>query len=74
MLIVLIGSGWSIAINAVTSAIAVLALLLMRRRELLPSPRGAGRKGQIREALRYIVGKPAIFWPMVLLAFMACSG
>jgi MFS family permease len=74
VLIVLIGSGWSIAINAMTSAIAVLALVLMRRRELLPSPRVAAQRGQIREALRYIVRKPAIFWPMVLLAFNAVFG
>jgi MFS family permease len=74
VLIVLIGSGWSIAINAMTSAIAVLALLLMRRRELLPSPRVSPQRGQIREALRYIVRKPVIFWPLVLLAFNAVFG
>ena len=74
VLIVVIGSGWSIAINALTSAIAVLALALMRQRELLPPPRLTPQRGQIREALRYIVRKPAIFWPMVLLAFNAVFG
>jgi MFS family permease len=74
VLIVIIGSGWSIAVNALASAVAVLALAIMRRRELLPSPRVAPRRGQIREALRYIRAKPTIFWPMVLLGFNAVFG
>ncbi len=74
VLIVAIGSGWSIAVNAVTSAVAVLALALMRNRELVPSPRQSGQRGQIREALRYMVGKPTILWPTVLLAAVAMFG
>jgi MFS family permease len=74
VLIVLIGSGWSIAINAATGVVAVVALLLMRRSELLPTPKAAPQRGQIREALRYIKSKPTIFWPMVLLAFNAVFG
>jgi MFS family permease len=73
-LIAVIGSGWSIAINSATSGIALIALLLMRRRELIPSPRVAAQRGQIREALHYIRRKPTIFWPMVLLAFNAVFG
>lgn len=74
VLIVVVGSGWSIAIYAATSVIAVLALLLMRRRELLPSPRARRSGGQIREALAYAVRKPTIFWPIVLLAFISVFG
>jgi MFS family permease len=74
VLIVVIGSGWSIAVNALASGVAVVALSLMRRRELLPSPRLGAQRGQIREALRYIVAKPTIFWPMVLLGFNAVFG
>jgi MFS family permease len=74
VLIVVIGSGLSIAINSATSALAVLTLGLMRKRELLPSPRVAAQRGQIREALRYIRRKPTIFWPLVLMAFNAVFG
>ena len=74
VLIVAVGSGWSIAANSLTSAVALLALAVMRRRELLGSPRIAPRRGQIREALRYIRAKPTIFWPMVLLGFNALFG
>lgn len=73
-LIAVIESGWSIAINSATSAIALTALLLMRRRELIPAPRVTAQKGQIREALAYIRRKPTIFWPMVLLGFNAVFG
>ncbi|MCU1417081.1 MAG: transporter [Schumannella sp.] len=74
VLIVVLGSGWSIAVNALTSGIAVLALALMRKGELLSSPRVAPQRGQIREALHYIHRKPTIFWPMVLLGFNAVFG
>lgn len=74
VLIVVIGSGWSIAVNALTSVVAIVALAIMRRRELIPSPRLIAQRGQIREALRYIRAKPTIFWPMVLLGFNAVFG
>jgi MFS family permease len=74
LLITLVGSGWSIAINSSTSAIAVLALSLMRTHELTRSRRVAAAKGQIREALQYAVRKPTIFWPILLMAFVATFG
>ena len=67
-------SGWSIAINAVTNLIALLALALMRVRELVPVFRQPRMRGQFREALRYAHRKPTIFWPIVLLAFVATFG
>lgn len=74
VLITVVGSGWSIAINAGTSAIAVLALALMRTNELSRSARAVAAKGQIREALQYAIRKPTIFWPIVLMAFVATFG
>jgi len=73
-LIVVIGSGWSIALNACTSLIAVCALLLMRSRELHPTHRQGAARGQIREALGYAIRKPTILWPIVLLAFVSTFG
>jgi len=74
VLITLVGSGWSIAINAGTSAIAVAALSLMRTHELTRSRPVVAAKGQIREALQYVVRKPTIFWPIVLMFFVATFG
>lgn len=74
VLIVLVGSGWSIAINSATASVALTALLLMRRDELHPTPRQRRGGGQIREAIAYAVRKPTILWPIVLLSFVAVFG
>jgi len=74
VLIVLVGSGWSISVNAVAAVVVVVTLGCMRGRELLPSPRAIRSKGQIREGVRYVIGKPTIFWPMVMLAFVSTFG
>lgn len=74
VLIVAVGSGWSIAINAVTTGVAVVAILLMRVHELHPTPRQPREKGQFVEGLRYAWGKPAIFWTLVLLASVSIFG
>jgi predicted MFS family arabinose efflux permease len=74
VLIVVIGAGWSIAVNTGTSLVAVLAFVLMRRRELVPVQRQQAGRGQIRQALRYAMGKPGIRWPLALLAFVSVFG
>ncbi len=74
LLIVWVGSGWSIGINAVAALLVVGTLASMRVRELLPSPRAIRSKGQIREGVAYVTAKPTIFWPMVMLAFVSTFG
>ncbi|TPX05667.1 MFS transporter, partial [Schumannella luteola] len=74
VLIAALGSGWSIAINAGTTAIAVLAISLMRGHELVPTPKQPRSRGQIREAMRYAWRKPAIRWTLVLLAAVSVFG
>ena len=74
VLIALIGAGWAIGANAVAASIVVATLLSMRASELLPSLVARRSKGQIREGLRYVRSKPTIFWPIVMLAFVAMFG
>jgi len=74
ILIAVAGSGWSIAVNAVTSAVALGMLACMRRRELILAPRQVRARGQFREALAYALSKPTIVWPLVLLAFVTVFG
>ncbi|MES2094085.1 MAG: MFS transporter [Actinomycetota bacterium] len=74
LLIVLVGSGWSIGVNAIAAIVVVFTLGRMRVGELLPSPRAIRSKGQIREGVRYVIGKPTILWPMVMLAFVSSFG
>lgn len=74
ILIVLVGSGWSIGVNALSGLVVVGALLAMRPSELRHSPRLASSKGQIRAALRYAAAKPAILWTLVTLSFVSTFG
>lgn len=73
-LIVIVGSGWAIATNVGAAAIGIVLLLAMRRSELLVGPRAPSAKGQIREAARYIMGKPTLFWTMVIVGIVAIFG
>jgi MFS family permease len=74
VLIVAVGSGWAIAANVGAAAVVLVMLVAMRKNELLIAPRAPRSKGQIREAGRYIMGKPTIFWSMVLVGFIAIFG
>ncbi|HEU4808075.1 MAG TPA: MFS transporter [Homoserinimonas sp.] len=74
VLIALIGAGWAIGANAIAASIVAATLLSMRSAELLPSLVAQRSKGQIREGLRYVRSKPTIFWPIVMLAFVATFG
>jgi MFS family permease len=74
VLIAIVGSGWSISVNAVAAVFVVVSLASMRVRELRPSPRVERARGQIREGISYVVSKPTIFWPMVMLAFVSTFG
>lgn len=74
VLIGIVGSGWSIAGSALATVVSILAFALFRSRELSPIVRPAEGAGGVRVALRYILRKPTILWPMVLLAFVATFG
>lgn len=73
-LIVAVGSGWSIAINACTTLIAVIAISCMRVHELHRAPRQPRTKGQFVQGLRYAIGKPVILWTLVLLSSVSVFG
>ncbi|MFP7832777.1 MFS transporter [Marisediminicola sp. LYQ134] len=74
LLIVAVGSGWSIGINAVATVMVVCALAAMRASELRPAPRSRRSGGQIRQALRYAASKPPILWSLVTLSFVSTFG
>jgi len=74
ILVALVGAGWSIGVNSIAAAAVVFTLGSMRVAELNRSPRVARSPGQIREGLQYVLGKPTIFWPIVMLAFVSTFG
>jgi MFS family permease len=65
-LISAVGPGYSFAINALSYAAPLAALMRMRSSELHAIPRVMARGGQLRDGLRYAVSQPAVLWPTVL--------
>jgi MFS family permease len=70
-LIVAVGSGWSFGINAAACLLTVLALTRLDASALYRTPTAPRQKGQLSEGLRYVVSKPTILWPIVMLAFLS---
>ncbi|MEV7426279.1 MFS transporter [Streptomyces sp. NPDC091212] len=74
VLITTVGSGWAFMLNGLSFIAPLAGLLLMRQHELHKSvlvPRG---KGQLREGLRYVRGRPELIWPIVLVGFVGTFG
>ena len=66
-----VGAGWAFGINGITCFVTVATLALLKKSQLhkiTPMPRA---KGQLRQGLAYVVGKPMIFWTIVILAVLS---
>lgn len=74
VIIAVSGSGWAIGVNAIAALVVVITLATLRSDELRIIPVQPRQSGQIRQALRYARSKPTIFWPMVMLSFVAVFG
>jgi MFS family permease len=74
ILITVAGAAWAFGINAISYLAVIGGLLLMRPSELQPSPKAARRKGQVREGLAYVRGRPDLLWTMVLVFFIGTFG
>ncbi len=74
VLIVAVGSGWAIGANVIAGLIGIFLIVAMRTNELLVAPRAPTHRGQIREAARYVLSKPTLFWTLVMVAFAAIFG
>ena len=74
VLIVAIGTGPLFFVNAVSFVGPILALGLMRARELRPVSRVPRERGQIRQGLEYVRHRPELILPMVVIAFVATFG
>ncbi|MCM1973283.1 MFS transporter [Streptomyces sp. G1] len=74
VLITAVGSGWAFLLNGLSFAAPLAALMLMRTRELHPVEVQPRAKGQLREGLRYVAGRPELIWPIVLVGFIGTFG
>ncbi|MBT1189568.1 MFS transporter [Streptomyces sp. CJ_13] len=74
VLITAVGSGWAFLLNGLSFAAPVAGLLMMRAHELYPVRPRPRAKGQLREGLRYVAGRPELIWPIVLVGFIGTFG
>ncbi|MER8231118.1 MFS transporter [Streptomyces sp. NPDC094049] len=74
VLIAGVGSGWAFLLNGLSFIAPLISLLLMRTGELHKVERAPRGKGQLREGLRYVAGRPDLIWPIVLVGFIGTFG
>ncbi|MEU3184538.1 MFS transporter [Streptomyces sp. NPDC006923] len=74
VLITTVGSGWAFMLNGLSFLAPLLGLLLMRSHELHESTPIRRGKGQLREGLSYVRGRPELIWPIVLVGFVGTFG
>ncbi|MEU1486355.1 MFS transporter [Streptomyces sp. NPDC005752] len=74
VLITTVGSGWAFMFNGLSFIAPLVCLLMMRTSELHASVTVKRAKGQLREGLRYVSGKPELIWPIVLVGFVGTFG
>ncbi|MFF9217932.1 MFS transporter [Streptomyces viridosporus] len=70
LLITGVGTGWAFLLNGLSFVAPLTGLLMMRARELHTVERAPRGKGQLREGLRYVAGRPDLLWPIVLIGFI----
>jgi MFS family permease len=69
-----VGTGWAFLFNGLSFVAPIAGLLLMRARELHVVERAPRGKGQLREGLSYVAGRPELIWPIVLVGFIGTFG
>ncbi|WP_375493022.1 MFS transporter [uncultured Jatrophihabitans sp.] len=74
VLITAVGTGWSFIANAASSIAVLCALVAMRPAELFPAKPVARAKGQLREGLSYVRGRPDLVLTMVLVFAVGTFG
>jgi MFS family permease len=74
VLITAVGSGFAFLLNGLSFIAPVVGLLMMRTSELHKVERTPRGKGQLREGLRYVAGRPELIWPIVLVGFIGTFG
>ncbi|OLF09337.1 MFS transporter [Actinophytocola xinjiangensis] len=71
VMIIWTGTGWVFLVNAVTTLAVITNLARMNPAELERQPKPASRRGQLREALRYVRTRPDILTVLVMVFFVS---
>ncbi|QKW10843.1 MFS transporter [Streptomyces sp. NA04227] len=74
VMITAVGSGYAFLANGLSFIAPIIGLLLIRPAELHKVERAPRAKGQLREGLSYVAGRPELLWPIVLVGFIGTLG
>lgn len=74
LLINLTGTGPVFLINAVSYVAVIVGLQVMRTGDLNPAERAARERGQLREGVRYVMRRPDLLLPIVVVGFVGTFG
>ncbi|TQJ74795.1 MFS transporter [Streptomyces sp. SLBN-31] len=69
-----VGTGWAFLFNGLSFIATLTGLVMMRSRELHAVERAPRGKGQLREGLHYVAGRPELIWTIVLIGFVSTFG
>ncbi|MER5530744.1 MFS transporter [Streptomyces sp. NPDC002677] len=69
-----VGTGYAFLFNGLSFVAPIAGLLLMRARDLHVVRRAPRGKGQLREGLRYVAGRPDLTWTIILVGFIGTFG
>ncbi|WP_307372862.1 MFS transporter [Microbacterium sp. W4I4] len=72
--IVALGSGWVFVANAVTFLAMLIALLLIRRNELIPRIKGGKNNGGLAAGFRYVLTRPDLLVVFVMVFLIGAFG
>ncbi len=68
LLVITLGYGWSLIIDAVTYLVVLYCLFIMRPSELFRQPRKPRVNGEVRAGLRYVGSMPVLWITFAMLA------
>ncbi|MFE1646872.1 MFS transporter [Microbacterium sp. P01] len=72
-MIVLVGTGWVFIVNAITFLAMIVALMLIRQRELIPRLRSAG-SARLADGFRYVAKRPDLIVTFVMVFLVGAFG
>jgi len=70
LLVVTVGYGWGFAIDACSYIAVLIAIIMMRPKELHRNLRKPGAKNSIRDGMRYVFSMPVLWISFVMLLFI----
>ncbi|MEU9382705.1 MFS transporter [Streptomyces sp. NPDC048279] len=69
-----VGTGYAFLFNGLSFVAPIVGLTLMRARDLHVVRRAPRGKGQLREGLHYVAGRPDLMWTIILVGFIGTFG